>query len=113
MTPASQQTSRTVYRRRRLVAGLAAACSLTLCGLGVRGVLAGPGGDPAFAAGAQGSQPQRSVVAKPGDSLWNLASTAYRADTGPGTTSFSTYLDQVITLNGGTALQPGDDVLLP
>jgi hypothetical protein len=45
--------------------------------------------------------------------LWTIASTAYRTDAGPGDVSFMTYLEEVIALNGGTDLHPGDDVLLP
>ncbi|MDQ3389874.1 MAG: hypothetical protein M3508_00855 [Actinomycetota bacterium] len=114
MTPApSQRQNPGIYRRRRLIAALVAASSLTLGGRGAHRARAGAGGEPASAAGAQRSPSERSVAANPGDSLWTIASTAYRTDAGPGDVSFMTYLEEVIALNGGTDLQPGDDVLLP
>lgn len=114
MTPApSQRQNPGIYRHRRLVAALFAASSLTLGGLGAHSALVGSGGEPASAAGAQRSPSERSVAAKPGDSLWTIASTAYQADAGPGDVLFMTYLEEVVALNGGTDLQPGDDVLLP
>ncbi|MGI8762375.1 MAG: hypothetical protein ACR2LO_00005, partial [Ilumatobacteraceae bacterium] len=80
---------------------------------GEKGVGVRPGDNPSFPAGPQRSPSERSVAANPGDSLWTIASTAYRTDAGPGDVSFMTYLEEVIALNGGTDLQPGDDVLLP
>ncbi|MGI8763157.1 MAG: hypothetical protein ACR2LO_04040, partial [Ilumatobacteraceae bacterium] len=62
MTPApSQRQNPGIYRRRRLIAALVAASSLTLGGLGAHSAL------------AQRSPSARSVAAKPGDSLWTIA----------------------------------------
>lgn len=121
MISAPRPASHAVYRRRRFAAGLAAAGSLTLCGLGARSVLADPSGAPASPAGARDAPAEHTVVATAGDSLWSIARTAHRADPGAdrradgtsGAVAFSDYLDAVVELNGGAQLHVGDDVLLP
>jgi hypothetical protein len=97
------------YRRRRAVAA-ATLCTVALAGGGVAadGVLRDSGGVPASAAGA--ALPplrERTVVARPGDTLWALARQHH------GVADFDRYLDEVIDLNGGTAIQVGQIVRLP
>ena len=50
---------------------------LSLTGLVVADVLLGPGDVPASAAGARTLAPRRTVVARPGDSLWSIAEAEY------------------------------------
>ncbi|MGI9029230.1 MAG: LysM peptidoglycan-binding domain-containing protein [Ilumatobacteraceae bacterium] len=47
------------------------------------------------------------VVAEPGDTLWSIAEEHH------GTSGFRSYLDTLIQLNGGTAIQAGQAVRLP
>lgn len=88
-----------------------------LAGLAVQGVIGGSGGGPASAAGAPRSAGTDAavlspttplhVVAEPGDTLWSIAEEHH------GTSGFRSYLDTLIQLNGGTAIQAGQAVRLP
>lgn len=102
-----------VYRRRRFVAGVIVAGALSAIGLAASDVLAGPGGEPASAAGARQTSTRSIVTARRGDSLWTIAERAYAADAHAGSVRFATYLDAVIELNGGTELHAGQQVRLP
>ena len=93
-------------RRRRVVAATAAA-ALGVLALGVHGVVTDPGSGPASAAGIGPLGEARHVVAHPGDSLWSIAERHH------GDVAFRHYLDALIELNGGTAIQAGQAVRLP
>jgi hypothetical protein len=108
------------YALRRLMAGLVAAVAITtvtvVIAVGCIGVLAGFGGEPASASGASpalsssGSSSGSFAtvhVARPGDTLWSIAST-YRGEVDHGR-----YVDALVRLNGGTAIQAGQAVHLP
>lgn len=95
-----------------------AAGAVGLAGLAVQGVIGGSGGGPASAAGALPSAGSDTavamlragplhVVAEPGDTLWSIAEEHH------GTSGFRSYLDTLIQLNGGTAIQAGQAVRLP
>ena len=75
--------------------------------LGAHGVLTGPGGVPASAAGAGTAQPGGVVRAEPGDSLWTLAERHH------GEVDLTNYVEALIDLNGGTAITAGQRVRLP
>ncbi len=96
-----------IHRRRRAVLALVLTGSLSALGLGVHGVLTGPGGVPASAAGAGTAPAGGGVVAEPGDSLWSIAERHH------GEAGFRRYLEALIDLNGGTAITAGQVVRLP
>lgn len=103
------------YALRRAVVGLAAALLVVLVAMpavAVLGTVTGFGGRPAAASEATPAvsfdQPTFSIhVAERGDSLWSIAE-AYRGDVGR-----SQYVDALIDLNGGIAIQAGQAVRLP
>ena len=99
------------YRRRRAVAGALAAGVLAIAGLVVADVLLGPGDVPASAAGTRSLAPRRTVVARPGDSLWSLAEAEYRRSEREA--SFSDYVAEMVDLNDGSHIEVGERVLLP
>lgn len=85
---------------------LVAGC-LAVAGLGVHGVLSGPGDVPASAAGTGSAPVVRTVKAHPGDSLWSIAE-RHRGDV-----PIQRYVDALIDLNGGTRIEAGQLVRLP
>lgn len=96
------------YLVRRLVALVLVVAAVLLLAAVMTGLLAGFGGDPASASGAQPAQTEpRYHVAGPGDSLWVIAS-EHRGDVG-----MNGYLDALIDLNGGTSIIVGQAVRLP
>jgi Tfp pilus assembly protein FimV len=99
----------TVYRRRRAVTA-AAVAALVLLTASSAPLLAGLGGDPASASEtrpAPTSFAPAAHVAEPGDTLWAIAD-RYRGSVGR-----DAYLEALIVLNGGTAIQVGQAVALP
>ena len=96
-----------VYRRRRAVVAAVLVVLGAAGGNVVHDLLAGPGGVPASASGAQPASPRVTVVARPGDSLWSIAQTHH------GDVAFGTYLEALIDRNGGTGVQAGQAVVLP
>jgi hypothetical protein len=95
-------------RHRRWWVGAVVAGSLSVAGLGLHGVLSGPGDVPASAAGAGPALAGRSVKAHPGDSLWSIAE-RYR-----GSVPIQRYVDALVDLNGGsTRIDAGQLVRLP
>jgi Tfp pilus assembly protein FimV len=101
------RTTARVYRRRRAAASLMLAGVLALTGAVATGSLAGPGGVPAAATGAQPAFQRASIVARPGDTLWSIAQ-AHRGDV-----SHSRYVEALVSLNGGASIQAGQVVHLP
>ncbi len=75
------------------------------------GVTAGPalvsslGSTPVVAAAPSG--PVRSVIAQPGDTLWGIAR-EYRGDT-----PIEDYVNLLIEVNHGPAIQAGQRILVP
>jgi Tfp pilus assembly protein FimV len=107
MTARRRRTTARVYRRRRVAASLLFAGVLALTGAVATGSLAGPGGVPAAATGAQPAFQRTSIVARPGDTLWSIAR-AHRGDV-----SHSRYVEALVSLNGGASIQAGQVVHLP
>lgn len=105
--PSSAAVAASTYRRRRAVAVAGIVSVLAAGGIAAHGVLSVPGGVPASAAGVAPTSPRRAVVAHRGDTLWALARTHH------GAVDVDRYLDELIELNGGTAIQAGQQVLLP
>ncbi len=94
--------------RRAIAATLAAAVILFV--VIVIGLLAGLGGRPASAfqaAPAISSASPTVVVAEAGDSLWSIAQAHH------GQVGLDRYVDALISINGGTAIQAGQAVRLP
>lgn len=103
---------------RRLVAAMLVAGAVVALALGALELVVRPGGIPASAAGsspASASQPavlpagvaDRYYVVAPGDSLWSIArALAPHRDV-------RDYVDELKALNHGTALQPGQRIVLP
>ena len=99
------------YGARRAVAVvvlLGAGVLLALAASAFVGAAIGAGGRPAAASGAA---PDTAVVrvhvAQPGDTLWSIAE-RYRGGVDQGR-----FVDALIDLNGGTAIQVGQAVRLP
>jgi hypothetical protein len=95
------------YRRRRTAAGLLVAGVVGCGGLVVGNVLTGPGGVPASAAGTGTALAPRSVRARAGDSLWSIGEVFH------GDVSLASYVEALISLNGGTRIVAGQLVRLP
>ena len=89
-----------IYRRRRRVVGVAVAIAVTVLTLGAQATSTGSGRGPASAAGAGAVAAERSVRARPGDSLWSIAED-HRGEVG-----IDRYIDKLVELNGGT-IDPG------
>ena len=104
---ASERCSSATYRRRRAVVGLLLAGVVGSAALVAGNVLTGPGGVPASAAGAGTAPLERTVRARPGDSLWSIAEVFH------GDVSISRYVDALIGRNGGTRIEAGQVVRLP
>jgi hypothetical protein len=102
------------YVVRRCVAVVLAVGIVLVMAVLVNGLLASFGGRTASAAearpaGAPVSEAvtQSSHVARPGDTMWSIAS-QYRGDVAHGS-----YVDELIRVNGGTVIVVGQAVILP
>jgi LysM repeat protein len=71
---------------------------------GAGNVLANRGGAPASAAAVR---PASTYVVQPGDTLWSIAAANH------GEASQSTYVDALVSVNGGASLQVGQVITLP
>jgi Tfp pilus assembly protein FimV len=102
---------RSTYRRRRLAVGLVAMAVLISGGLAVRATLGGLGGVPASVPAARPvvATPASggAYVVQPGDTLWSIAQRFH------GERDLSAFVDELVELNGGTGLQPGQQLGLP
>lgn len=101
-----------VYVRRRVLVSLVLLAVVVAIWLGVGSVLANRGGDPASASTARPALHSAAAavavhVVQPGDTLWSLAQRYH------GQTLVDDYLDQLIALNGGTAVSVGQAITLP
>jgi Tfp pilus assembly protein FimV len=99
--------SEATYRRRRAVVGIVLAVLVAAGAVLTHDVLAGSGGVPASAAASQPARARTTVTARPGDSLWSIAERHH------GEVALSRYVDALVDLNGGAAIQAGQAVLLP
>lgn len=72
--------------------------------LGGLGALSGSGGEPAAAAD---SAALRTLIAQPGDTLWDIAA-VHR-----GEISITRYVDALVELNGGASIAAGQVITLP
>ena len=98
------------YAVRRAVAAALAVIVLALVALAASasiGALLDVDGRPASASDAVAAPIVRIHVAQPGDTLWSIAQ-QYRGDVAHGR-----YVDALIDVNGGTAIQAGQAVRLP
>ncbi len=104
---APRRVDERVYRRRRMVVGVLLAGVVAAGAVAIPEVLAGPGGVPASATGDQPTLSRVTVVARQGDTLWEIAGRHH------GSIDFDRYLDALVDLNGGPAIQAGQTVILP
>lgn len=100
------------YALRRLAVGLVAAVALVFAMMAIVVLLAGFGSTPASASEALPATSSATAattvhVATSGDTLWSIAST-YRGDV-----SHGRYLDALVRVNGGAAIQVGQAIWLP
>ena len=95
------------YRRRRATAGTVLAVLVAVGSVAAHDVLAGSGGVPASAAVSLPAHARTEVVARPGDTLWSIASANH------GDVSLTRYLDTLVDLNGGATIQVGQVIVLP
>ncbi len=98
------------YALRRLVAGLLVVMAIALVAIAASasiGAVLDVDGRPAAATDVATAPVVRTHVAQPGDTLWSIAE-QYRGDVGR-----SRFVDALIDLNGGTAIQAGQAVRLP
>lgn len=101
------------YGLRRAVAVVIAVLVVAVVAIAVSalaGALVDVGGRPAAAsdaAAAPASPIVRIHVAQPGDTMWSIAD-RYRGEVGQGR-----FVDALIDLNGGTAIQVGQAIRLP
>ena len=100
------------YAARRAIAAVAAVVAvalLAIVGSALVGALADLGGQRVGASDIAVTSPAtpRMHVAQPGDTLWSIAE-RYRGDVGHGR-----YVDALVDVNGGVAIQVGQAVRLP
>lgn len=102
------------FALRRAVVGLVAALlvlAVAISSATAIGSLTGLGGRPAAASEAvpviSGASSASIYVAAPGDSLWSIA------ESHRGSIDRNRYIDALIDLNGGTAIQAGQAIRLP
>ncbi len=102
------------YTARRAMAVVLVAMAVALAGFAgsaMVGALADVGSRPAAASDIAATSPGAPVVrihvAQPGDTLWSIAD-RYRGEVGQ-----RRFVDALIDVNGGTAIQVGQAVRLP
>jgi nucleoid-associated protein YgaU len=111
-----------VYLRRRLCAGLLLVALLAALAVAVRPVLADRGGVPASTPAIRPANLDAGAVAgavavavpavvtyivQPGDTLWRVAEQFH------GRHSVADFVDRLVTANGGTDLQIGQELTIP
>ncbi len=98
------------YAARRAVAFLVlviAVALLAIAAFAAVGPLLSGDGRPASASDVAAAAVVRIHVAQPGDTLWSIAE-RYRGDVG-----HARFVDALIDVNGGTAVQVGQAIRLP
>jgi nucleoid-associated protein YgaU len=94
-----------LYARRRLAVLLTLAAIMLVLFVGTGHVVANRGGAPASASAIR---PATSVyVVQSGDTLWSIGERFH------GRASLADYVDQLISVNGGTHIQPSQALTLP
>lgn len=104
---ATRRHPEAVYRRRRLVVGTIAAVLVVAGGLAVNEFVVGDSDGTASAAVAGPPAQRVTVTAQPGDTLWSIAQT-HR-----GSVDVYDYIDRLVRLNDGPAIQAGQAIVLP
>lgn len=110
--PTARRSGEIDYATRRAAAAVAAVVAvalLAIVGSALVGAIADLGGQRVGATDiAVVSEATPTMhVAQPGDTLWSIAE-RYRGDVGHGR-----YVDALVDINGGTAIQAGQAVRLP
>ncbi len=103
----STRVSGATYRRRRAVVGTVLAVTVAVGAVAAHDVLAGSGGVPASAAPSRSALVRTTVTARPGDTLWSIASEHH------GNVAMTRFVDTLVDLNGGASIQAGQAVVLP
>jgi len=104
---ATRRHPEAVYRRRRLVVGTIAAVLIVVGGLAVNEFVVGDSDGTASDAVAGPPAQRVTVTAQPGDTLWSIAQT-HR-----GSVDVYDYIDRLVRLNDGPAIQAGQAIALP
>jgi hypothetical protein len=102
----SAGAGRPALRRRRVVA-VVVLVLLAAAVLVAAGLLTGFGGDPASASGAPSARSARTLIAQPGDTLWDIA-VEHHADI-----DVARYVDALVDENGGASIRAGQTIRLP
>ena len=110
-----RRRTRTIYRRRRLVAVLIVFATLSLSVIGavtaVRAAVGAFGGGPLTSPESPlaGSRPAAatSYVVRPGDTLWSIAKAMQPSG------DLRPYVDRLAARQHGQPLQPGERITLP
>jgi nucleoid-associated protein YgaU len=101
----------TVYLRRRLLAGVVALAIVLAVMVGAGNVLANRGGAPASTSAVRPASVTAvaggTYLVQPGDTLWSIAAAVH------GGAAPVEYVDTLVALNGGAALQVGQVISLP
>ena len=103
-TSAQLQPSTQIYLRRRLLLALVFIAVIVAVVASAGNVLANRGGAPASAPAVR---PATVYVVQPGDTLWSIA-LRFRGDH-----SQAGFVDDLVDMNGGSALQVGQVITLP
>jgi LysM repeat protein len=101
----------TVYVRRRLLVGLVALAVVLAVMVGAGNVLANRGGAPASTSAVRPASAVASAggayVVQPGDTLWSITAAVHGGEVPVA------YVDALVAINGGAALQVGQVISLP
>ena len=100
-----ESRSRTqIYARRRMMALLCLVAIVLVLFVGTGQVVANRGGAPASASAIR---PATVYVVQAGDTLWSIGERFH------GRASLTDYVDELISVNGGTHIQPSQALTLP
>ena len=101
---AEQRPATQVFVRRRLMVAMVFIAVVVALSVGAGSVLANRGGAPASTSAVR---PATTYVVQPGDTIWSIAQRFH------GEGSQMRYVDALVAINGGSALQVGQVMTLP
>lgn len=99
-----QRPTTQVFVRRRLMVAMVFVAVVVAISVGAGSVLANRGGAPASTSAVR---PASTYVVQPGDTIWSIAQRFH------GDRSQMVYVDSLVAINGGSALQVGQVMALP
>ena len=106
---AEQRPATQVFVRRRLMVAMVFIAVVVALSVGAGSVLANRGGAPASTSAVRPASVSSaaSYVVQPGDTIWSIAQRFH------GEGSQMRYVDALVAINGGSALQVGQVMTLP